>query len=86
VLQQQILYKLANYLSQLSARGILNIPSQADPAEYQRLIFGLILILMCIYRSQGILPAKRRLASWWEQVRQGQTKKQTEESADAAGS
>jgi branched-chain amino acid transport system permease protein len=86
VLQQQILYKLSNYLSQLSARGILNIPSQADPAEYQRLIFGLILILMCIYRSQGILPARRRLASWWEQVRQRQTKKQTEESVDAAGS
>ncbi len=82
VLQLQILKQLSDYLSQLAAQGILNIPSQADPAEYQRLIFGLILILMCIYRSQGILPARRRLASWWGR----QTKKQAGENVDAAGS
>jgi branched-chain amino acid transport system permease protein len=86
VLQLQILKQLSDYLSYLATQGILNIPSQADPSEYQRMIFGLILILMCIFRSQGILPAKRRLASWWERIRSEQTKKQAGESVDAAGS
>jgi len=86
VLQLQILKQLSDYLSYLATQGILNIPSQADPSEYQRMIFGLILILMCIFRSQGILPARRRLASWWERIRSEQTKKQAGESVDAAGS
>lgn len=37
-----------------------NLSSQLDPAKYQRLVFGIILILMMIYRPNGILPAKRR--------------------------
>ncbi len=86
VLQLQILKQLSDYLSYLATQGILNIPSQADPSKYERLIFGLILILMCIYRSQGILPAKRRLASWWQQKRQGRAKKEAVESVDAARS
>jgi len=86
VLQLQILKQLSDYLGQLSAEGILSIPSQIDPAKYERMIFGLILILMCIYRSQGILPAKRRLASWWEQIRVRGTKKEAEEGVDAARS
>lgn len=86
VLQLQILKQLSDYLSQLTTQGILNIPSQIDPAKYEKMIFGLILILMCIYRSQGILPAKRKLASWWEKIRAEQTKKETEASVDAARS
>jgi branched-chain amino acid transport system permease protein len=31
-----------------------------DPAKYQRLVFGLILVIMMIYRPSGILPAERR--------------------------
>ena len=34
--------------------------SQLDPAKYQRMLFGLILILMMIYRQEGLIPAKRR--------------------------
>ncbi|MEZ4860909.1 MAG: branched-chain amino acid ABC transporter permease [Caldilineaceae bacterium] len=36
------------------------LPSQLDPARYQRLAFGLILILMMIFRPEGIIPSRRR--------------------------
>lgn len=61
VLQLQILKSLSGYLVDLSNAGVLDIPSQLDPAKYERLVFGLILILMCILRPKGILPAKRKL-------------------------
>lgn len=61
VLQLQILKELSNFLRSLSVAGIINIPSQLDPVKYERLVFGLILILMCIFRPQGFLPAKRSL-------------------------
>lgn len=35
-------------------------PKQLDPRLYQRLVFGLMLILMMIFRPAGILPARRR--------------------------
>ena len=35
------------------------IPTQLDPARYQRLVFGLILIVMMIFRPEGIIPAQR---------------------------
>ena len=38
------------------------IPSQVDPAKYERLVFGLILILMMIYRPQGLIPEARHRA------------------------
>ncbi|MHB1042491.1 MAG: branched-chain amino acid ABC transporter permease, partial [Eubacteriales bacterium] len=60
-LQLQVLKELSDYLGSLNAMGIVHIPSQLDPAKYERLVFGLIIILMCIYRPQGLLPAKRQL-------------------------
>ena len=36
------------------------LPTQLDPARYQRLAFGLILILMMIFRPEGIIPSRRR--------------------------
>ena len=36
------------------------LPPQLDPAQYQRLILGLVLVIMMIYRPAGLLPAKRR--------------------------
>ncbi|HWR60191.1 MAG TPA: branched-chain amino acid ABC transporter permease, partial [Clostridia bacterium] len=59
ILQLQLLKELSNFLGNLSLAGIIHIPSQLDPAKYERLVFGLILVLMCIFRPQGILPAKR---------------------------
>ncbi len=40
----------------------LPIPAQFNPVEYQRLFFGLILILMMIFRPEGVLPEQRRRA------------------------
>ncbi|CAG1007873.1 hypothetical protein ANRL4_03810 [Anaerolineae bacterium] len=39
---------------------IRNWPSQLEPARYERLVFGVLLIVMMIYRPEGISPAKRR--------------------------
>jgi branched-chain amino acid transport system permease protein len=37
-----------------------HLSNQLDPSKYQRLIFGVILVLMMIYRPTGLLPAARR--------------------------
>ena len=37
-----------------------SVPTQLDPARYQRLVFGLLLIIMMIYRPEGIIPSQRR--------------------------
>ncbi|HVU15140.1 MAG TPA: hypothetical protein VHD90_27895 [Phototrophicaceae bacterium] len=39
---------------------IRNWPPQLEPAKYQRLVFGLLLILMTIFRPAGLLPEPRR--------------------------
>jgi branched-chain amino acid transport system permease protein len=57
-----LLPALGNLFNDLRAAGVLNLPSQFEVTKYQRLIFGVILILMMIYRPQGLLPAKRRAA------------------------
>lgn len=36
------------------------LPNQLDPARYQRLVFGLILIVMMIFRPEGIIPSRRQ--------------------------
>ncbi|MCC6166538.1 MAG: branched-chain amino acid ABC transporter permease [Caldilineaceae bacterium] len=36
------------------------LPNQLDPARYQRLVFGLILIVMMIFRPEGIIPSQRQ--------------------------
>ena len=36
------------------------LPTQLDPARYQRLVFGLLLIVMMIFRPEGIIPSRRR--------------------------
>ena len=35
------------------------IPAQFEPAKYERMVFGLILIVMMIFRPEGILPPRR---------------------------
>ncbi len=35
-------------------------PTQLEPAKYQRLVFGILLIIMMIFRPSGILPEPRR--------------------------
>jgi len=35
-------------------------PTQLEPAKYQRLVFGILLIVMMIFRPEGLLPEPRR--------------------------
>lgn len=35
-------------------------PSQLEPAKYERLVFGLLLVIMVIFRPAGLLPEPRR--------------------------
>jgi branched-chain amino acid transport system permease protein len=69
ILNLQVLQGLSLYLSQLRQSDavipIINfawrdLSTQLDPAKYQRLLFGLILILMMIFRPAGLIPAERR--------------------------
>jgi branched-chain amino acid transport system permease protein len=67
VLNLQVLKGLSLWLNELRNAGVeifgyslANLPTQLEPAKYERMVFGLILVLMMIFRPQGILPAKRR--------------------------
>ena len=70
ILNLQILQGFSLYLSQLRQSDavvpIINfawkdLSTQLDPAKYHKLLFGLILILMMIFRPEGLIPAKRKL-------------------------
>lgn len=54
VLQLQLLKAFSEY-----SRTVLNLPTQLDPAKFERLVFGVILILMMIFRPEGIVPSRR---------------------------
>jgi len=43
----------------LGSYSLSQLPAQFEPAKYERMVFGLILILMMIFRPQGILPPRR---------------------------
>ena len=69
ILNLQVLQGLSLYLSTLRQSGAVipiinfewkNLSTQLDPAKYQRMLFGLILIIMMIYRPAGLIPAERR--------------------------
>ncbi|MFH0782039.1 MAG: branched-chain amino acid ABC transporter permease [Pseudomonadota bacterium] len=69
ILNLQVLQGFSLYLSELRQSDavipIINfawkdLSTQLDPAKYQKLLFGLILILMMIFRPAGLIPAKRR--------------------------
>jgi branched-chain amino acid transport system permease protein len=69
ILNLQVLQSFSLYLTQLrQSEAVIpiinfawkNLSTQLDPAKYQRLLFGLILVLMMIYRPAGLLPAARR--------------------------
>jgi branched-chain amino acid transport system permease protein len=69
VLNNQLLQSFSLFLSQLRQSDavipIINfawrdLSTQLDPAKYQKLVFGVILILMMIFRPAGLIPAARR--------------------------
>ena len=43
----------------LGSYALSQIPVQFEPAKYERMVFGLILIVMMIFRPQGILPPRQ---------------------------
>ena len=69
ILNLQVLQGFSLYLSELrQSEAVIpllgfawkNLSTQLDPAKYQRLLFGLILILMMIFRPAGLIPSTRR--------------------------
>jgi branched-chain amino acid transport system permease protein len=67
VLNLQVLKGFSLWLNELKNAGVTilgyslaNLPTQLEPAKYERMIFGIILVLMMIFRPQGIFPARRR--------------------------
>ncbi|MGH6954155.1 MAG: ABC transporter permease subunit [Alphaproteobacteria bacterium] len=67
VLNLQVLKGFSLWLNELKNAGVTvlgyslaDLPTQFEPAKYERMIFGVILVLMMIVRPQGILPARRR--------------------------
>ena len=69
ILNLQVLQGLSLYLSQLrQSEAVIpiinfawkNLSTQLDPAKYQKMLFGVILIIMMIYRPSGLIPSRRR--------------------------
>ncbi len=69
LLNIQVLQSLSLYLSRLrQSEAVIpiigfhwrDLSNQLDPSKYQRLIFGIILVVMMIYRPAGLIPAARR--------------------------
>jgi branched-chain amino acid transport system permease protein len=69
ILNLQVLQGFSLYLNELRQSDavipIINfawkdLSTQLDPAKYQRMLFGLILVLMMIFRPAGLIPATRR--------------------------
>lgn len=67
ILNLQVLKQFSLTLNAWKAAGVTifgyplaSLPTQLEPAKYERMVFGIILILMMIYRSQGIVPSARR--------------------------
>ena len=65
----QVLQTFSLYLSSLRQSDavipIINfawrdLSNQLDPAKYQKLVFGVILVVMMIFRPAGLIPAERR--------------------------
>jgi branched-chain amino acid transport system permease protein len=54
------LSNLSLQFNNLRNSGMLDIPPALEPAKYQPLVFGLILVLMMLFRPAGLLPEKSR--------------------------
>jgi branched-chain amino acid transport system permease protein len=71
ILNLQLLKALSLWLNDLRQSGAVlslpllgsyalsQLPAQFEPAKYERMVFGLILIIMMIFRPQGILPPRQ---------------------------
>jgi branched-chain amino acid transport system permease protein len=88
VLNLQVLKQFSLTLNAWKAAGVeifgyrlADLPTQLEPAKYERMVFGVILVLMMIFRSQGILPSARRQM----ELQEARAKAEDEPVAGAAG-
>jgi branched-chain amino acid transport system permease protein len=63
ILNLQVLTEFTNWLNQLSMQGVFKVPNAISPSKMQRLIFGIILILVATFRPNGLITAKNRKAN-----------------------
>ena len=49
----------AIYIPLIGSFNISQLPPQFEPAKYERMVFGIILVLMMIFRPQGMIPPRR---------------------------
>jgi branched-chain amino acid transport system permease protein len=63
ILNLQVLTEFTNWLNQLTLQGVVQIPSALSPSKMQRFIFGIILILVAIFKPNGLIAAKNRKAN-----------------------
>ena len=73
ILNLQVLKGISLWLNELRNAGftvlgynLAHLPSQFEPAKYERMVFGIILVLMAIFRPAGIFPARRRRLDTWD--------------------
>ena len=70
LLNLEVLKSLSEFLNGLRQSGFVldlgflrynfaDLPSQLEPAKYERMVFGLIIILMMIFRPSGLIPETR---------------------------
>jgi branched-chain amino acid transport system permease protein len=71
LLNLRILPDFANQLVLWRQQG-LPIPAAFNPVQYQRLFFGLILVLMTIFRPEGFLPERRRRLELHKETESGE--------------
>ncbi|HKX44632.1 MAG TPA: ABC transporter ATP-binding protein [Burkholderiaceae bacterium] len=66
ILNLQVLKALSAGLNHLRTSGyeifgwsLANLPTQLEPSKYEKLLFGLLLIVMMLYRPRGLAPEVR---------------------------
>ncbi|WP_146550483.1 branched-chain amino acid ABC transporter permease [Rummeliibacillus suwonensis] len=61
ILNLQVLTELTNWVNQLNLSGVVSIPDALSPAKMQKFIFGALLIIFALYKTNGLIPAKNRV-------------------------
>src|SRR5690606_4721977 len=49
-----------DYIVPLINYPIRDWPTQLEPAKYERLVFGALLVVMMVFRPEGLMPEARR--------------------------
>lgn len=63
ILNLQVLTEFTNWLNQLTLQGVIQVPNALSPSKMQRFIFGAVLVLIAIFRPNGLISEKTRKVS-----------------------